>query len=391
MGKHNQLDRLGFCLIGLVMGALVATAPHAARAQETDESPSAAEDSAPGGPAETEDGETGDGEPAPEEEADAAADGEAAPAGEAPSAGTAPEAVSTPEGEETEPLPGDDGDPANAVPAPLPARAREPVTGADEPYEPGEGYGLAEDGEAELDAEDDEIDTGDPLEGMNRAFFEFNDFLDKLLLKPTAQLYRFILPDYVQDRVRNVVNNADTPVILANDILQWKWDRAWNTTSRFFINTTLGVGGIWDVASSFGIERHDEDFGQTLCVWGVNEWVYLYLPFVGPTSPRDLTGEIVDRFFDPLSYYADVVQQVDLSDGVTIRWNVDTAGLAQLSLTAADLIDMRARNIETINEIERTSIDFYTAVRSLYRQSRENACNDGQVEFEDLPELDEFE
>lgn len=277
----------------------------------------------------------------------------------------------------------DGGIPANETSGATQVRARDPITGTSDPfeYEPGP-----------LDEDEEEFSARDPLEGMNRAFFQFNDFLDKLLLKPTAEIYRLILPTYVQDRIRNVVNNADSPVILANDILQWKWDRAWTTTSRFFINTTLGVGGIWDVATSFGIERHEEDFGQTLCVWGVGEWLYLYLPFVGPTNPRDITGKVVDRFFDPLSYYADVVQQVNFSGGGQIKFNIDRAGMAQLALTAADLIDMRARNIETINEIERTSIDFYTAVRSLYRQSRDSACKDGKVDFEDLPDLsDEFE
>jgi phospholipid-binding lipoprotein MlaA len=383
MGKHNHGDRPGFCLIALVMSALMAAAtPQPVLAQEdpgSDRPPAVEEAEAP----ETDEAAGGADASGPAGESDApdAEDTSAAP-GREDAAGTSLMNITPAMGQN---IPGDP--PAPAV---VPARARDPMTGADEPFEPGKGYGVV-DGE-DVDIGEPEVETNDPLEGMNRAFFKFNDFLDKLIFKPTAQLYRFILPSYVQDRIRNVVNNSDTPVILANDILQWKWNRAGNTASRFFINTTLGVGGIWDVASSFGIERHDEDFGQTLCVWGVNEWIYLYLPFVGPSSPRDVAGKVVDRFFDPLSYYADVVQQVDLSDGLTIRWNVDMAGMAQLSLTAADLIDLRARNIDTINEIERTSIDFYTAIRSLYRQSRENACNDGKVDFEDLPDLsEEFE
>ncbi len=145
----------------------------------------------------------------------------------------------------------------------------------------------------------------DPLEFVNRFTFAFNGALDTMVLQPAAATYRFLLPDPVQDGVRNAMRNIGAPVVFANDIFQGEWERAETTAMRFLINTTLGVAGIFDVAAEWGYEYHDEDFGQTLAVWGVGEGFYLVLPLLGPSTARDTVGLVVDSFIDPWPYLFD--------------------------------------------------------------------------------------
>lgn len=203
------------------------------------------------------------------------------------------------------------------------------------------------------------IEANDPLEPMNRYFFELNRGLDQLLIFPIADTYRGAVPAGVRDSVRNFLDNLASPVILANDLLQGDVDRASKTWGRFLANTFIGVGGLFDVS---GIEKHSEDFGQTLAVWGVDEGFYLVLPLLGPRPPRDLVGWGVDSFLlDPVHWWA----KSEDAEWVTITRFV------------VDGIDFRARNIETLDEIERSSIDFYAAIRSLYRQRRGDEIRNG--------------
>jgi len=208
--------------------------------------------------------------------------------------------------------------------------------------------------------------THDPVEPVNRAIFEFNRVLDGLFLEPAARLYRIIFPSIVRDGVRNVLTNLRTPVVLANDLLQGKPARAEVTFGRFMINTIVGVGGVIDVASWAGMDDpHDEDFGQTLAVWGVGERPYLMLPLFGPSNPRDAAGLVVDILFDPFTLLA------------------PTEG--RIARTGTSGVDFREQNIETIEELERTSLDFYAATRTFYRQSRASAIRDGApAEIEDI-------
>ncbi len=212
---------------------------------------------------------------------------------------------------------------------------------------------------------DYEEDENDPLEIPNRFIFAFNEALDVLILKPAAATYRFIVPEPVRDSVQNFMRNLRTPVILVNDLLQGKPDRAGNTTMRFLINSTVGVLGLIDVADGWGYPYHGEDFGQTLGTYGVGEGFYLVLPLLGPSSLRDGTGLLVDTFFDPLTYvgyfYGD-------EDGVTE---------ALIAKRALEGIDFRSRNIETVEDIQRDALDVYARFRSLYRQFRENQIRDG--------------
>jgi phospholipid-binding lipoprotein MlaA len=215
-------------------------------------------------------------------------------------------------------------------------------------------------------------DVYDPLEDVNRFFFQVNEVGDEYVLEPVARGYVWLLPDFAQNGVTNVLDNLDSPIIFANDVFQAEFERAGTTLARFLINSTIGLAGFVDVAEDWGLERHDEDFGQTLAVWGVSSGPYLYLPGLGPSPPRDLVGRVGDTLIDPFTWM----------DGDEIV----TFGYVR---TAMNILDLRARNLETLDEIERTSIDFYAAVRSLYRQSRQGAINNGRTDFEDLPSFEE--
>lgn len=219
-------------------------------------------------------------------------------------------------------------------------------------------------GASDSDTDPGDHDEGDPLEAMNRYFFEVNYALDELFLKPAAAVYRITLPDPVRDSVRNFLRNLRTPVILANDLLQGDLDRAGDTAGRFAVNTTAGVLGLFDVADSMGMEFHDEDFGQTLAVHGVPNGPYLVLPILGPTSPRDIAGTVVDIFLDPFTYLA-------MSD--TKYTDADDIQTFQFVRAGLSILDTRSRNIETLEEVRRGSLDYYATIRSLYRQRREAA------------------
>jgi len=171
--------------------------------------------------------------------------------------------------------------------------------------------------------------------------------------------------------VRSFLNNLRTPVVLANDLLQGDLGRAWNTVARFGINlTTLGF---YDLAEDFGFERHDEDFGQTLGVWGVGEGPYLMLPGFGPSNPRDGIGRVVDYFLDPLNWYLPGQEWAGING-----WG-DAGELADTTRKLVDAVDARSRQIESLDEIERNSLDFYATIRSLYRQRRADEIRNGEA------------
>jgi phospholipid-binding lipoprotein MlaA len=202
-------------------------------------------------------------------------------------------------------------------------------------------------------------EANDPMEPWNRGVLEFNRGFDDFVLRPIAVVYRHILPDVVRERIHLFLMNLRTPVILANDLMQGEPERAGETLGRFVINSTVGVGGLFDVATEWGLEPHNEDFGQTLAVWGAGEGPYLMLPFFGPSNPRDATGIVVDIFLDPLNYLLD-----------------DKYLIAR---TGTRIVDERERNIENLDNLEATSIDFYAALRSLYRQYRDNEVRNGSL------------
>ena len=218
----------------------------------------------------------------------------------------------------------------------------------------------------------------DPLEPVNRAFFEFNRVLDGLLLEPLARIYRGVTPQFFRDAVDNFLDNLNTPVVLANDILQGEPYRAERTLGRFMMNTIMGVGGLIDVGGMLGMPpRHSEDFGQTLAVYGVGEGPYLVLPVLGPSNPRDAFGFVVDFAFDPLTFVAP--QDI------------------RLARFGTEALVFREQNIELFDEVKRSSIDLYAATRTLARQLRTSEIRNGapppldDIYDEDLYDLDDPE
>lgn len=205
-------------------------------------------------------------------------------------------------------------------------------------------------------------EVNDPLEPTNRAVFAFNRGFDMAILRPAAAAYRDFLPRYLQDAVHNILGNLRAPVIFINDLLQGQVHRAMTTFVRFMLNTTLGVGGVIDMATDMGVEGHNEDFGQTLAVWGVADGPYIMLPLFGPSNPRDTLGIVVDFLVDPINLWA----------GNTDRDHVP------LIRTAVHAVDRRAGSLDLIDELEKSSLDFYAAIRSLYRQRRTVEIGNGQ-------------
>ncbi len=201
---------------------------------------------------------------------------------------------------------------------------------------------------------DPAVNVPDPWEGVNRAIFWFNLQVDQFLLRPAAIGYRFALPDPVQNSVRNLLDNASSPVTFANDLFQGEFKRGGLTFGRLITNSTVGVGGLFDVTAHFGWDRHKSDFGQTLALWGTGDGLYLMLPLLGPSNVRDGFGRAVDVFLDPLTY-------------VYFFHDVEYGAAAQRTMEA---IDYRGRNLERIDELQASSVDYYAVVRSAYQQAR---------------------
>ncbi|HEY1614398.1 MAG TPA: VacJ family lipoprotein [Rhizomicrobium sp.] len=211
-------------------------------------------------------------------------------------------------------------------------------------------------------------DQNDPYEATNRKIFALNQSFDKHLALPIATTYVRVVPEPARDGIHNFLGNLDTPVIFANDVLQGEANRAGQSVGRFVINSTAGLGGLIDVASKVGIPEHSADFGETLAVWGAGEGPYIVLPGLGPSNPRDAVGYAVDMALDPSTW---------------ITWRSST--YFKLGRGFLELTDERARNIDTLNEIERTSVDLYATLRSLYRQHRQAEINHGKPNVQDLP------
>ena len=197
-------------------------------------------------------------------------------------------------------------------------------------------------------------ETNDPLEPTNRFFYRVNTTVDRYTLKPVAQAYVYVLPQPVRNGVHNVLSNFASPTRLADDILEAKPRRAGTTLVRFVVNSTAGLGGIFDVASSLGYPAHDNDGGMTLATWGVPEGPYLFLPLLGPSSPRDATGFGLDVALSPLTYVPRGYGLLTLND----------------ALYGVGVVDARSRVLDALNQINREALDPYATLRSLYRQHR---------------------
>ena len=211
----------------------------------------------------------------------------------------------------------------------------------------------------------DEIQKVDPLEDINRVFYELNfNLLDPVIIKPIAILYDQATPKPVRQVLRNFFSNLDEVPSLVNNTLQGKFGQAGNNAGRFLMNTTIGLGGFFDVAKKAGLQPgEDEDFGQTLAVWGVPAGPYVMLPFFGPSTFRDAPSNFVDSLFDPFSY----------NNRLPVR----------VAIKGIDLIALRA-DLLGIDDV--ISGDEYLFIRDVYLQNREYVISDGAIEdnFDDL-------
>ena len=206
----------------------------------------------------------------------------------------------------------------------------------------------------------------DPLKNINEKTHNLNQTLDLQLASPVARLYKRVTPDFVEIGVTNFTRNLEDLSIALNNVLQGKVNDGISDLIRFTINSTIGMGGFVDVASDLGFDKHDEDFGQTLAVWGVSDGPYLVLPGLGPSTMRDTLAMIPDAFLTPL-------------------WLIDHERTSY-SLTAIDLVDTRARYLG----LESVVIgDEYLFYKDAYLQSREFEIKDGEIE-DDFDEFDDF-
>jgi phospholipid-binding lipoprotein MlaA len=212
--------------------------------------------------------------------------------------------------------------------------------------------------------------AGDPLEGYNRAMYKFNDAVDTAVIKPVAKGYDAVVPDPISQGVSNFFSNLNDITVIINDLLQGKFYQAYKDTHRFVVNTTVGVGGIFDVASLSGLNKNNEDFGQTLGVWGADPGAYVVLPFFGPRNVRDTFGLIGDMFTDPVMY-------VEGDD-------------ARLALVGTRVVDTRAKLLKAEKVLDEAALDEYSYVRDAYMQRRQNLVYDGNPPLED-DEFDIFE
>jgi phospholipid-binding lipoprotein MlaA len=216
-------------------------------------------------------------------------------------------------------------------------------------------------------------EISDPIEPVNRAIFGFNNVLDMILIEPAAKVYNAVLPGFVRDGVQNFMRNLRSPLIVANDLLQGNVGGAGVATARFIINSTVGIAGLVDIASSQGLPYNQEDFGQTLGVWGFGDGFYLVLPILGPSSLRDAAGMTADAYADPLRIW-------------TFKTGRDWIYYTR---NAVEGFDNRARLVKAVDDLRRNSLDYYAAVRSAYTQKRRAAVRNETPEAS--PSIPDYE
>jgi len=197
----------------------------------------------------------------------------------------------------------------------------------------------------------------DPIEGFNRAMFGFNEGLDQIIIKPVAQGYEAILPQPIRTGVTNFFSNIADVFTGVNNLLQGKPGDAVSDGGRFLINTTVGILGIFDVASQMGLEKHDEDFGQTFGRWGVGNGAYVVLPFFGPRTARDTVGLAFDVYVDPVA-------------------NVDHVATRN-TLLVTRVVNDRSELLKADKIIEEAALDKYSYIRDAYLQRRRSLIHDG--------------
>ncbi|MEJ5211602.1 MAG: VacJ family lipoprotein [Burkholderiales bacterium] len=207
-------------------------------------------------------------------------------------------------------------------------------------------------------------DPRDPLEPINRGIYKFNDAVDKAVLKPVAQGYKAVLPQPVRTGVTNFFSNIEDVLIALNNLLQFKFQAAASDVARVAFNTTFGIAGIFDVATSFGLEKHDEDFGQTLGYWGIGDGPFLMLPLLGPSNLRDTVGLAAYYQLDPVL-------------------NLDHVPTRN-TLSVLRFVNRRAQLLDAEKVLDEAALDPYTFLRDAYIQHRRSLVYDGNPPREKL-------
>lgn len=208
-------------------------------------------------------------------------------------------------------------------------------------------------------------EIADPFQGFNKVVFKFNDAADQAVMRPIASGYRTVVPQPARTGLKNFLRNLRAPVNFTNEVLQGDLTGAGTVLTRTTVNTLIGVGGLIDVAAIEGIPYEQEDFGQTLAVWGVDHGAYLVLPLMGPSSMRDGTGMMVDHVFDPLNWYFYNVRPTN-------------EGWAFGRMAAEGLVK-REELLDVLDDLRRNSFDYYAAMRSAYVQRRDAMVRDSDT------------
>ena len=216
----------------------------------------------------------------------------------------------------------------------------------------------------------------DPWEPLNTMVFEFNRKVDKYALKPVAQGYDFIVPDFVQVGISNIFYNLRFPQRFLNNLFQGKVKGAGIEAGRFLINTAVGYAGFLDLAKEIDLVTPDEDFGQTLGFYGVPPGPYLVLPFLQPFTVRDLGGYVTDIFLNPINWLVAPIIEVDGVPSLIAHKNRTTSSLVQIGTRVGEIVNERSRNLEKFQGVEEATLDLYTAVRNAYLQSRTRAIRE---------------
>lgn len=215
---------------------------------------------------------------------------------------------------------------------------------------------------ATMQSADPEVPDNDPFESVNRPIYRANDFIDRRIAKPVTEAYVSYTPQPVQNSVSNFFDNVVYPNVILNDFLQGKGTQGLEDLGRFLVNTTFGFLGVWDMATPLGLEAHDEDFGQTLGVWGMDESIYLVLPFIGPSTVRD-------------------VPNLGVSTVTNILFYVPSPYVVPVALLG--FIDLRARLEEAITFRDETAVEPYLFTREAYLQHRKFLIYDGNPPIDD--------
>jgi phospholipid-binding lipoprotein MlaA len=219
-------------------------------------------------------------------------------------------------------------------------------------------------------ADQESVTVSDPLENVNRFFFDLNQRIDRNAGAPIATAYKDNVPGKVRGSLHNLLDNLGGPVTVANSLLQAKFVSAATAAGRFIVNSTVGIAGIFDVATDWGLPGRNRDFGETMGTYGVPPGPYLVLPFRGSTDVRDFAGNYIDGFASPLRY---------------VRYDGNNyVGLVKSTLGS---MDNRSNNIVTFRDIQRTSVDYYATMRTLYMERRARLIEDKPIRMAELPDF----